>query len=145
MRWIALLLGAALAATYVSPAMGGPDLAGRVARIDKRERAHYRDLERRVRATALLAGQDPVLRTTVVTAPVTQTGRFYAATARCGYGQTLTGGGVDWGSSLVAQSWHVISSAPTTGEAWTASLAATDSLEGPTDVPKVYAVCAVVR
>lgn len=143
MRWVALVLGAALAATYVSPAFGGPDLTARIKRVDQREARHYKALDRRIDAVYALLS-DPTIRSTVQTAAMQQSGRFFSGTVSCPAGR-LVGGGVDWGSSLLAQGWHVVASAPTLGAtAWTATLAATDSLEGPSDIPRVYAVCATV-
>lgn len=146
MRWITLVLGAALAATYASPAVGGPDLAGRVRRVDQREAAHYASIDRRLKATVLLTLSQRVL-TTAVTGPMIQStdGRFFRGSASCYTGHALVGGGVDWGTSTVYGDYHVIASAPdTAGLSWQAAVT-TGSAPVPTASPTVYAVCADVN
>lgn len=139
MRWIALLLGAALAATYVSPAVGGPDVAGQLKRVDKREKRHYAELDRRLKASVLLALNR---RITVrdSSAPLSQSGdgRFFSGTAQCNWDERRTGGGVDWGTTTYGD-YHVIYSAPYPN-GWSASVHVGNST-APAKWPLVYAVC----
>jgi hypothetical protein len=143
MRRTAILLGLLLAATYTSPAIGGPDLAAKLRRVDQREQRHYAELDRRIKATVLLELNHQIKNSTA-TASMTQSsdGHFFTGTASCGYGQTLTGGGVDWGVNTEYADWHVVSSGPSVGaSSWHATLNI-GIAHAPLTLPTVYAICA---
>jgi hypothetical protein len=144
MRWIVLVLGGVLAATYVSPAVGGPDLAGQLRRVDQREQRHYDSIDRRIKATVALI-QLQAVTTTVSTGVMVQStdGRYFRGSASCVTGR-LVGGGVDWGTATVYSDYHVISSSPDPGAtSWKAEVNAGGS-PVPSGFPQVYAVCATI-
>jgi hypothetical protein len=138
-----LLLALVLTVTYVSPAIGGPDLTAKLRRVDQREQRHYADLDRRIKATVLLTLNHRIT-TTPATASMTQSsdGRFFSGRVSCPVGQQLTGGGVDWGVSLEYADWHVVSSGPSVGGASWHATVHTGVATSPTTLPTVYAMCA---
>ncbi len=135
MKNLALLLGVLLAAAWAVPAAGGPSIAV----VDKREKAHYKALDKRLKAA-----ESKKLVNTIVRAPMsTQQGGTYSGVASCEQGWTLTGGGANWALPFV--DYRVISSAPgTSGESWTAQVSFGGS-PPPSTFPTVYAVCTKLR
>jgi hypothetical protein len=142
MKKLALLLGVLLAAAWAIPAAGGPSIAV----VDKRERQHFKALDKRIKAATKLAesAQSAKLANTIVRAPMsTQQGGTYSGAVSCEQGWTLTGGGVNWALPFV--DYRVISSAPgTSGESWTAQ-ASFGSSPPPASFPTVYAVCTKIK
>jgi len=142
-RVVALVAATALVAS-AAPAFGAPSIPSIIKRLDKREASHYKETSRRISATVLLARQPDIARTTRVVTYMTQSASnptFFSGQALCPAGTTLTGGGVDWGTSQTYAAYHVVSSAPDPGSvAWTGS-ASTGGSPMPSTVPSVYAVC----
>jgi hypothetical protein len=141
-RTVLVLMAATAVAAQTSTALGGPSLT--LASLSKREASHYKSLDRRIRATVLLATNDRI-QTDVVTTPMTAgSNGYYSGYATCGFGKELVGGGVGWNAPTLYLNWHVIESAPDLGGTrWVASVAAGGS-PAPTIAPSAYAVCASV-
>jgi hypothetical protein len=142
MKNLALLLGVLLAAAWAVPAAGGPSITV----VDKREKAHFKALDKRLKAATKLAqsAKSAKLVNTIERAPMsTQQGGTYSGAVSCEQGWTLTGGGVNWALPFV--DYRVISSAPgTSGESWTAQASFGGSTP-PSTFPTVYAVCTKIR
>lgn len=144
MNRIAVALAAVLAATYVSPAVGGPNFAASLKSLDKREKRDYASLDRRLKAAVLLE-LSRSLDTTVADAPMSVQSadhRDFTGAVACPSQTQLTGGGVDWGNTATYEDWHVISSSPDAGgTSWQARVSV-GTATGTNSFPTVYAVCA---
>ena len=142
-RVAALVAVTALLAS-AAPAFGTPSIPTLIKRLDKREARHYKETDRRLKATALLALRPDTARTSRVAAPMAQSASsptIFNGQVLCPPGTTLTGGGVDWGSSTIYPAYSIISSAPDPGSvSWHAS-ASTGGAPMPSVTPSVYAVC----
>lgn len=130
---------AVLALTLVSPSDGGPSIHS----IDRRERAHYKQLTNRVNALAALYlnGSQTKLETANMSSVQNSAGStFYTGTVDCPPGHIATGGGTDWGYESPRGDWLVNYSHPTIdGEGWEAGLFAGQTT--PTVTPRIYVVC----
>jgi hypothetical protein len=141
MKKLAVATGVVIAVVWAVPAAGGPSLVV----LDKREKQHYKSLDRRIKAATLLTVNQHVV-TTVESAALTQSssGLTFSGSVGCGAGETLTGGGVDWSVSSTYGDYRVIDRAPNlSGTQWTASVGI-GAAPTPTTFPRVYAVCASV-
>jgi hypothetical protein len=142
-RAVVGVLALVLAVTYASPAIGGPDLAGKLRRVDQREKRHYASLDRRLKAAALLA-INAHSDTTVVSSSLIQSGdgHYFQGSASCPGSSDLVGGGADWGAATLYGNYQVVASAPSIGgSSWNVTLFI-GAGPAPSAFPQVYAVCA---
>ena len=121
------------------PADSGPSISS----LDKRERAHYKNLDQRLKLLTEIYNSGPSHTVEFASMQPGQNSSgatFYIGVIACPEGYIATGGGTDWGLDTPRGDWVVLYSHPATGgHGWEAEIFA--GRGAPTVTPRIYVSC----